>query len=171
MRILTEDNIPLYFLVTHCSDTQQNPNILVTGEKGTLTWIFNTKCIIELDDGTKEEWEADARPVFGERIFSALIGKIEGRDSFTCTLDIAGTQTLCVNGAHQSSPVRFVGEENIYYLDTDNGGKRTVIKGIDSLLTTCFAKECLLSDLNVSWAVPAPVFSLEGYDSFEACAE
>ncbi|MBN2712475.1 MAG: Gfo/Idh/MocA family oxidoreductase [Planctomycetes bacterium] len=169
MRIITEDGIELYFIVSHCSDSHSHPDIHVIGEKGKIVWEFHSKCRIEYNDGTVEETPVEDGPEMRHAIYTNLIDRIEKGEGFICDLSIAGTQTLCVNGAHESCPVRYVGDEYIKR-EPHEDSTRTIIKGLDEIMLRCFEENKLFSEVGAPWAKKSEPFSLENYENFSGPA-
>lgn len=165
MRIVTSRDIPLYFFVTHCPREGFGFRIVVRGELGVMTWNCHESLTVEYADGRREEMPVEGGAQLRENIFRSLVGRIGDPEAFICGLDIAGVQTLCVNGAHESSPVRRVDAEFL----TDEpfeGSTRTIIEGVDEAILRGFERERLFSELDVPWSRPAPVFPLDGYETF-----
>jgi predicted dehydrogenase len=85
-----------------------------------------------------------------------------------CGPEAAISQTLCVNGMHESAsavtpfPSRLVQHE----------GKpdRLFVAGLDDVLLQCYGKRCLPSEGGVDWAVAGRTVDLAGYHRFPAAA-
>ena len=170
MRIATEAGVPIYFCVSHCPDGKGvPPEIVVTGEKGTLRWFFHDRLVIETEGRDPETRPAEGAAESRESMLQAVIDKVTDPGTFVCTLDVAGAHTLCVNGAHESSPVRRIPPEHTR-TEASRGGTRMVIEGLDEAMRRGAETEKLFSELGVPWARPAPVFSLEGYEEFTSPA-
>ncbi len=170
MRIVTEAGVPIYFCVSHCPEGKGfPPEIVVTGEKGTMRWFFHDRLVIETEGQAPETRPAEGAPESRDSMLRAVIGKVTDPGTFVCTLDVAGAHTLCVNGAHQSSPVRPIPPEHIR-TEPSRGETRMVIAGLDEAMRRGAETEKLFSELGVPWARPAPVFSLEGYEEFTSPA-
>lgn len=170
MRIVTEAGVPIYFCVSHCPEGKGvPPEIVVTGEKGTMRWFFHDRLVIETEGREPETHRAEGAAESRESMLRAVIGKVADPDTFVCTLEVAGAHTLCVSGAHQSSPVRPIPLEHIR-TEPSRGGTRMVIAGLDEAMRRGAQTEKLFSELGVPWAMPAPVFSLKGYEEFTSPA-
>lgn len=150
MRILTAQDIPLYFLVTHCSEGLLNPEIVVRGDRGQLHWTFD-RLRIDMADGNVEEVACQTGTELRDAMMAALRARLEDPAVFVCDLDIAGVHTLAVNGAHLSSTAHPVPEAFIRRYPYENSVK-TVIEGIDGIIDRAFDEERLFSELDVPWA-------------------
>jgi predicted dehydrogenase len=172
MRIITRNDIPLYFILTHACETAFGPEMVITGEKGEIKW--NMKKTLITISGKTEEIICQDWIQMRECVMTSLISKVQDEKTFICDLDIAGTQTLCANGAHESSEMIHQIDSSLLYSKTVKEGiaetesTQHVIKGIDSIVFESFEKEKLFSELNVPWAVKGKVFPLENYNFFGA---
>ncbi|MFA6291837.1 MAG: Gfo/Idh/MocA family oxidoreductase [Victivallales bacterium] len=169
MRISTAENIPLYFILTHACETAFGPELVITGEKGEIRWNM-TKTVITIS-GKTEETVCQNGPQMRECIMNKLISRVSDGKTFICDLDIAGTQTLCVNGAHESSEIHQIDSSLLYSIAVKDGYTKVestqhVIRGIDAVVFEAFEKEKLFSELGVPWAVKGKIISLENYSHF-----
>jgi predicted dehydrogenase len=169
MRIGSVDGPDLYFIVSHASEGWFHPRIVVDGSEGTMTWTYHKELIVERPDGAREEFPV--QPVAErEPIFDALLRRKDDPSAFVCDLDIAAAQTVCVNGAHESSPVRDLPAEWIEDGQRD-GSPRKVIRGLDELAKQAFAEGKLFSELGAPWARPGRSICLRNYTEFHGPAE
>jgi predicted dehydrogenase len=164
MRILTAQNVPLYFLVTHCSEGLLNPEIVVRGDRGQLHWTFN-RLRIAMADGSVEEVACQTGTELRDAMMAALRARLEDPEVFICGLDVAGVHTLAVNGAHLSSAAHPVPEAFIQRYPHE-GSVKTVIEDIDDIIGRAFNEEKLFSDLRVPWAQRARVVALTNAEHF-----
>ncbi|MDD2709193.1 MAG: Gfo/Idh/MocA family oxidoreductase [Verrucomicrobiae bacterium] len=168
MRILTKEGVTLYFHTTHCSSPTVQDEVEARGEHGTVIWRGNRAFFAE-----KEKPETEIQLSFGiektENIMDQVKRGIEGREAFCCDTTMAMAQTKCVNGAHESSPIHNVPQDQISRIPTEDS-IRTEIRGIDHLMHQAFQEEKLLSETGVSWAKAGKMFSMEGYRHFSGGA-
>lgn len=164
LRVTTREGVPLYFLVTHCSEETLDPEIIVLGDRGSIRWTPRL-VRIERADGSSEERVCETGKTLRDSIMTHLTQRLTDPQAFTCDLSIAGTHTLAVNGAHESSAVQPLDAALFQRFSQDNS-IRTVIKGIDEIIARAFTQEKLFSELGISWAQRGSVFSLEGYTAF-----
>ena len=164
LRVTTRDNVPLYFLVTHCSESTLDPEIIVRGDKGSIRWTREL-VYIERADGSSEERPCEAGKDLRDSIIAHLYKRLTDPQAFICDLSIAGTHTLCINGAHESSTIHELDTE-LFRRFPENNSIKTVINGIDDIIAQSFVQEKLFSELGVPWAHKGEVVSLEDYTSF-----
>ncbi len=151
LRIETDENVRIDFLVTHCSEKTFGPVIRICGEKGTLEWIRGKHMRIELQDGTVEELPTEDLQAVRSKLMDLLIHRIHAPSAFICTLEMAGKQTLCANAAHKSSETRTVPARHVLRT-TDKDSVKTVIIGIDDIFRKAFEQDLLLSETGAEWA-------------------
>ena len=166
VRALTREGVKIYWFVTHCCEKSFGPEIVVEGDLGRICWNFNE---VELSclDGFKEKRTSDniGSDAGRDKIMAAIRGRIVDSKAFICTLDIAGVQTLMMNGVHESSPVHNLDSGMIERYAEKNTTK-TVIRGIDDAINNAFNQEKLFSELGLGWAKPGIQFDLTGYKRF-----
>jgi predicted dehydrogenase len=168
IKCVSDVGTKLFFIVTHAVDENFGPEISVVGEKGRIDWsnhgtVFNI-------DGQIEKVESSV----GQTLRDCLQEKIQKRVSddnvFICDPDIAGTQTLCVNGAHDSAEIVPVASEHVKKVMV-NDSPAYAIDNIYGIIEEAFNQEKMFSELSIPWAKPSKVFSLENYDFFPKKAD
>lgn len=164
IRITTTQGTPLYFFVTHSSEAIINPEITIIGESGEIHWTFN-KATMRTSNGVNAETQCESSATLRTKIISHLIQRINEPSTFVCGLDIASAQTLCVNGAHESSAIYTIPEAHISRSIVDGEIKVTVAE-LDSIIEKAFLEEKLFSELNVPWAQPGDLIDLRDYKFF-----
>ncbi len=164
LRIVTSTGVPIYFFVTHCSEETRDPEIVVRGEAGELHWNFKT-ATIRRGDGTSETVPTETGDELRDSIMARLRERITGAPAFVCGLGIAGTHTLAVNGAHDSSPPHPIDPRHIRR-GPAAGSVKTVIHGIDALIDRAFDEESLFSALGAEWSHPGRRIELEDYSEY-----
>jgi predicted dehydrogenase len=164
LRVTTRENVPLYFLVTHCSEHLFGPEIIVRGDRGCIRWTTD-RVSIERADGSSEERLCETGQRLRDSIMAHLFKRLEDPQAFICDLSIAGTHTLCINGAHESSPIHELDADLIRRFPEDDSIK-TVINGLDDIIAQSFAQEKLFSELAIPWSHRGEVVSLEDYSTF-----
>ncbi|HCE45198.1 MAG TPA: hypothetical protein DET40_16790 [Lentisphaeria bacterium] len=162
-RIMTKSGIPLYFIATHACQTFAGPDIVITGDKGEITW--NMQKTVFKYGSAGEELPSQNWDEMRISVMDSLIARIKDPSAFTCTLDIAGVQTLCVNGIHESSPIHAL-DEKLFQRIPHKDSCLTVINDIDSVVLAAFKEEKLFSELGVAWAHRGRTIDLKGYNCF-----
>ncbi|MFA7229652.1 MAG: Gfo/Idh/MocA family oxidoreductase [Victivallaceae bacterium] len=162
IRAVTGNKINLLFLVTHCSQKHYGPDMIIEGSAGKIRWNYQTT-IIERESGSEKI--DNTTNEMRKNIMNAILGRVHDKKTFICDLNIAMAQTLFCNGAHESSPVIPVPEQDVTELE-DSIGKRFVIKQIDDIMEKCFNEGRLFSTEDYPWALTGSELSMTGYSRF-----
>jgi len=159
LRLKTDTGAAIVFLGTHASEASRNPEIVVTGTKGSMHWTFE-RLRITRADGTTEEMASGTGPELRDAMLARVLDRLEGREGFVCSLGIARVHALAIAAMHRSSDVTAVPADQVTRTPAD-GSVKTVVAGLDSMLDRCFAEARLPSEIGVSWAVPGEVVAVE----------
>ncbi|HIJ64628.1 MAG TPA: Gfo/Idh/MocA family oxidoreductase [Candidatus Hydrogenedentes bacterium] len=164
IRAVTADDVPIYFFATHSGTALWGPEILVRCEHGSAYWGRGTAHITFADSKVEElsvdEWETRAAVV------GHAVTHIANPDTFICSLDIARAQTICVNGAHESSAIHQL-DDALITRYPDGDAVATVIHDIDDIIHRAFDEEKLFSELGVPWAKPGEKVPMTDYGEFK----
>jgi predicted dehydrogenase len=158
LRLKTDTGAAIVFLGTHASETSRNPEIVVTGTKGSLHWTFE-RLRITRADCTTEEMASGAGPELRDAMLARVLDRLEGREGFVCSLGIARVHALAIAAMHRSSDVAPVPADQVTRTPAD-GSMKTVVAGLDFILDRCFAEERLPSEIGVAWAVPGEIVTV-----------
>jgi len=169
LRIITGNGIKLYFYITHCSNGRYKDGMEIRGERGAIAWHEGKAFFSAVGKPCEEVQMAIGCATVAEIVEQAK-RKIEGQDAFFCDTKMAAAQTICANGAHESSLIHAVPQDSIVRTPQD-GSVKTEIAGIDEIMQQAFQEEKLLSEINVPWAKPGPAVSMKGYRCFSGGAE
>jgi len=164
IRVTTAEGVRIYFFGTHSCNDAFGPEIVVQGDQGRISWN-SEKMRIEARDGKVSEQASENLGEVRKTIMARVLDRLQGGDAFVCDLAVAGAQTLCANGAHESSRVNGIGEDFVERL-SDGDSLQPVIVGIGRTTEMGFTEEKLFSELGVGWARRGKTFSLENYAGF-----
>ncbi len=167
MRIMTKEGLPLYFYVTHCPKADLDPEIVIEGDKGRIYWNI-TRHWVEID-GKREDFKNEPFVELRDSLTQQLFRRVSDPSVFVCGLEIAKAQTVCTNGAHDSSevhaiPAQFVTREPVK--NAVEKSVKTVVTELDEIIERAFNEEKLFSEIGVPWAQPGRIVSLENYTFF-----
>ena len=161
-----------YWLGSHCAGQAYGPMIDIEGANARVAWRPEGTVDIAYADGSRESCEGDDSR---RGMIANFLDAVEGDDEsiLRCTLAQTRAFVLALDGAHESSgrvhridgpAVRTVAET------TKDGGadERTVVPGLDDLITRAARAGGLFSDLDdaPTWAVPSEAYDLGEYRSF-----
>jgi len=163
LRIATEEGIPLLLWVSHSCTETEDPILEVRGERGTLVWT-QEGISYHPAGGEAEAWPSHTVAQFRPLMYDAVLRRIAGEDTFLCGLDIAGRQTLCSNGAFESSPIHTIAPGHL-----TAHGEADPLVAIDAISDICrraFQSESLWSEMGLPWAKKGRLVSLRDYSAF-----
>jgi predicted dehydrogenase len=163
LRVRASNDVSIHLYVTHSCRETFDPQIVISGDEGTVVWTPE-RLVIRSNKGASETIQVDVG-THRARMVDAVLARLIDPDRFICTLDIARVQTLCANGAHESSKTtriapRFVTEQKVDHETL------SVIDEIEDTIESAFVGESLFSENGVPWARPGRAFSLRGYQEF-----
>jgi predicted dehydrogenase len=165
LRVSTREGSLLYFLVSHASETELDPEIEVRGESGSIHWDFEGPAVVKDNEGKVETMSLEKDEALRDSMLARVRARVGDPSVFICGLDIAGQQTLCVNGAHESSPVHRPSPDFVRRMPWE-GSVKTVLSGVDEAIQRAFEEEKLFSEIGVPWAQPGKPIDLRDYHFF-----
>ena len=164
LRALTENGLPLLLWLTHSCPSVQGPMLEVRGTRGSLIWTESE--ILHRTSTATQRFRSVCNFDQSEHwMLQAVLNKIQNRNTFVCGLDIARNQTLCANGAFESSPIEVI-DPDFLSVQHENAESLTVIDGIEDACHNAFTKELLWSEMAVPWARAGEEIDLQKYRSF-----
>ncbi|MGF1723041.1 Gfo/Idh/MocA family oxidoreductase [Vibrio kyushuensis] len=167
MRIMTDNDLKIYFYATHACASSMGQHYVITGDKGTLTFTMGElEAIVKLDDGTMQSIALLPRNERDKNMFDVILSKLSGNDEVLCDLPLVASQTLFNNGAHESSPIHAIPEDCKTTVTNSENISNVQINDIEPLIITAFEEEKMFSEMGASWAKPGVTFELTGYSSF-----
>jgi predicted dehydrogenase len=172
LRIRTGVGVPMYFFVTHSCEGHLNPEIVVRGDAGEICWTFDS-VTLRTADGEVETRPSESAPDVRKGLMARLIERMRNPDVFICGLEVAAAQTLCVNAAHESSPINVIPSRWVNRYPSE-GDVKTVVSGLDEAIGAGFQSERLFSEMDIAWAQAGQMICLDSdyvkfptYRSFE----
>ena len=166
LRATANSGVGITITFSHVSRENFGPFMVLNCEKGTVSWSTK-ETTIAYTDGTKETLDEGA-PRLRTLPFVNAVESLRGQAEVISTPEIARSQTLCINGAHESCPnIQSIPSEVSERVDR-SGSTFTVVQGMDDLIHRSGETGALFSELGVEWATPTTPFNLSGYTHFPA---
>ncbi len=163
MRICTGE-VDIYIGLSHSTQENFNPIMILTCEKGTVQWSRGSASI-HYHNGSEEPFD-ERRLQDHNNPFRNAVDVLRHNATPLCPPEVARAQTLCINGAHESCPnIVSVPKDHVHVVERDNSVFH-VITNLDALFNQCFQEGKLLSELGVPWAKPSKPFDMTGYAHF-----
>jgi hypothetical protein len=154
IEMITDNDKKLLYYVTHNAKDNSEPQLIIAGDKGTITWTF-AKTICNIDGKECCSDNNDNR----DHVMDAVLNKVKGKESFICGLEIAGAQTLAMNAAHASSKIIEVPHEYVITQEYNNNTSER-LKGISKVMLTAFNEERLFSTNDYPWMKTGKVIDI-----------
>ena len=168
IRTVTSDGCELLFNVTHAANYLSHPLHIIKCERGELhTNRALSMCkVFDADGNIIEEVPFDATP--RNNIWSAMIDRINGKNSFICTPEMAGVHTLVSNAAFDSAPVVDFPDELVSRVTFDETGvERFAVRGIEKILRRTFDENRLFDTGDFSFVRQGRVIDMKTYNGFQ----
>jgi hypothetical protein len=164
IKAVMDNNINLFFYLTHAAREIHGPEIIISASKGKVKWTMENivivtkkgERIIKLED-----------PVMLRKyIWQALFARLAGvPNAFVCGLSVAKMQTICVNGAHESSPIIQVPDRWLERV-ANNDSYVTALKGIEKVFNQAFNEERLMNKTDYPWVQIGNIVDMTAYSLF-----
>ena len=167
LRITTACGKELILNVTHAANCQSNPRHIIQCEKG---YILTNRCekIGTVYDQNGEEIETISfdSPV-RINMWDAMIDRINGKNTFIYTPEMAGVHTLVANAAFDSAPIVTAPPSVVSTVTFDiTGARRRVVSGIEAVFNTAFEEARMLNKNDYPFIQPGPVVDMKSFSSF-----
>jgi len=162
LRVVLAEGPSLLYVVSHAPETVAalGPEIVIVGDRGHIHWSHE-RVVFSLSDGVEDIPHGDPR---GDLI-RHLLERFANPDAHICSLAVAARQTLCVNAAHDSSPVIPFPQELVREFTVDGGVRRSV-QGLDDAIARAFAGGKTFSELGLPWAQAGRIIDTTDYAWF-----
>jgi predicted dehydrogenase len=165
VRCRTEEGVDILFIVSHVSQRDTGPVFSYEFDGGTVSCRGRTTDISAvLIDGTMKNYGSpDAEPM--KKLWDSVSMATKGGQP-ACGLEAAMSQTLCLNGIHDSQPSIVPFPKDIVRAAGEPGRRTVWVEGLDELLENCYEKGCLPSELEIAWAKKGRKIELLHYRQF-----
>ena len=159
LRAETEEEVEIFFAMSHCTEDNIDPVYIVSGDKGEIELYYRGSARVRLRDGSEMMWaSAESEP----QVLQNVVQTIAGQSTLCCPLALTRAQTLCASGSFESSSIHTLPEAVCSTLD---GGMRTV-DGMRALIQCAWSEAKLFTELGVKWARPGKRINLIDYTYF-----
>lgn len=165
VRCRTDSGAEILFLASHVCAADNGPVFRYEFEKGTIfSSGRNSPIQASFPDGSLNEYGSpDLEPM--KKLWDCLESVKTGKPP-VCGLEAAMSQTLCVDGMHDSMPEIADFPQNLLVKEGAPGQERTWVEGLDETLELCYEKNRLPSELGVPWSRTGRRIDLRDYQGF-----
>ena len=168
IRTITADGCELLFNVTHAANFLSHPLHIIKCERGELhtNRAFSMGKVFDNDGNLIEEIAFDEKQ--RTNLWNALIDRINGKDAFICTPEMAGVHTLVSNAAFDSAPIVDFPAELVSRVTFDETGvERNTVRGIEKIMRATFDEERLFNAGDFPFVKPGKVIDMKDYNGFQ----
>jgi hypothetical protein len=166
LRVETDTDTTAVIAMSHVAENLFGPIMDLECENGTVHHLTGS-CEVTYSSGEKESIaDGDSRMRTGPWI--NMVNALRNGEPLVSTLEMGRSQTICINGAHESCPEVHDFPKEI--VKSVKKGEHTfrVVDGLEDLLHQSADEGKLLSELGVAWAKGSEPFSMSGYKHFPA---
>jgi predicted dehydrogenase len=160
LRCVTSARTELLFIVSHAISANVGPVFSYEFEKATVDFSERpgANIMARFSDGTTRNYGSPNQS--RDRKLWMTVNAIEGADSQVCGIEASLPHTQCVLAAQKSSSQIIDFPQSIIQESGTPGHRKTVVEGLDAVLTRCFDEGKLPSELDVAWAESARPISI-----------
>ena len=166
LRVVTSTGASAVIAMSHSAGEQFGPLMHIECEKGSVDWETGEAEITYADGQAESLSDGEERIRTGP--WRNMVHTLNGEEAIISTLEMGRSQTICINGAHESCPeVHTIPGDDIQEVD-HKGDRFLVVNGLHDLLHSSADSDKLFSEMGVSWAKGSEAYEMAGYDFFPA---
>lgn len=141
--LLQTESFPVYIAMTRAACRRMPAEIVISGDRGGIV-ISNGRIAMPGNRSIRLE---DDTETLRDRMLSAIIDRCRGLPVLVASLDMARAHTICVNGAHESSPVVPIPSEWLEDVFL-NGDRQVMIRDIHETISRGRESGKMFSEIN-----------------------
>lgn len=171
IRSLTKDGIEILMYSTQALDAPKTSKVgpywefrfenAVVFHRGT----YDTDFYVRFNDGSIKDYSSTLETSPFKKLWD-VIRAVRTGEKVPCGAYAAVAHVLCINGAQESTEVTSFPKDMVVTKKVD-GETWTYARGIQDILTDCFHRGKLPSELGYSFAKPGRIVNLEDYKEFK----
>lgn len=168
LRARTRQGVEILFYGSHAGQQEESPEVRLIGDRGEMVWIYERTYSIGTNDGITERHVVPEQLDTRLSVLEAVIGRIEGRQSFMVEPELTRTHTRLMNALHEFFPITSVPPAHVDVQDEKSGTFRR-IRNLDATIAAAAERAALFSETGAPWAVAAGTQQLVRYERFRGC--
>lgn len=161
-----DNGVPVSVILSHSTLQKFDPEIRITGTKGTFTWRFCGHHSFEVA-GEIESFRMPCLVPIRERMFCGVSRYLRGEPIPMCTTELAKGPVKWVNAVHDTAPIAEVPSRYRRRVEDDAGEVFDTVEDLEYYLMRAYHERRSLADLGVPWAVGPGERDLRDYAAFE----
>jgi len=165
LRARTADGVEVLYYASHSVTDGIGPLLSFEFEHATLvSEPGHAPFSVHFHDGSTKDYPEPSAG--GREKLRNMLNAVLGREELLCTPDAALSQTLCLNGLHDSAgdPVDFPAEK--VRVRGERGERLTWVEGLEEQILDCYRRNVLPSEMGFDWACGGRTVDLRDYGEF-----
>jgi predicted dehydrogenase len=160
LRCVTRAGTELLFIVSHAIGANVGPVFSYEFENATIDFSEKpgANIIARFTDGTIRNYGSPNQS--RDRKLWMTVNATQGADPQVCGIEASLPHTQCVLAGQKSRPQIIDFPASIIQVSGTPGHRKTVVEGLDAVLTRCYDEGKLPSELDVAWAEAARPISI-----------
>ncbi|HSH09099.1 MAG TPA: Gfo/Idh/MocA family oxidoreductase [Oceanipulchritudo sp.] len=154
-RVMTADNLPIRFVVSHAGSEIANVELVIQGSEGRFIWRHSGDGAFIWDDGRTETLTLPSHQEMQHEVIHRVVERIVSGTGFICTVASAEMHTRCVVAAHQAFPIKTIPSAFVREVSTPEG-RFIEVQGIVSAVRQAAEGDYAFNQLGVHWAGDPP---------------
>jgi predicted dehydrogenase len=155
LRIETDTGVEILFYASHSCSTTLDPEIVLDGDLGRVTWTHNRGYTIAAQGAAPRSVAMCDEHSARFHMFRSVLLRLREPGTFVCDTAIAREHTRCIQAAQCSGPVRDVPREWIQGNGKPGLRGKTWIVDLEGTMRGAFETARSLSEAGCRWAEPA----------------
>jgi hypothetical protein len=155
-RLRTGAGVALWFGASHACQTSLEPEIVITGTKGTACWRYESEA--SWTDAAGQAHRERLRDANGARraMMAAALRRLHDRATAICTTEMAGRHTAVVESLHRVAAVSAFAPGSVSW-SAGNGDATAIpsVQGLAEAMRRAYAAQITLAEAGFSSGVPA----------------
>ena len=146
VRVKTEENATITALFTHTTPRNDNPQLRIDCEKGSIYWKVDESWNIRSSSGKLLYSGIVEQP--HDEMFADVIARLRDPEVFTCSLDIAKAHAACIEKLHQNFTPKQLTEASVSRTEPEG---QYLLKGVEAVFEKCYQNNLLPSEAGANW--------------------
>ena len=161
-----DSGFPASVVMSHSTRETINPEVRITGTKGTLLWSYYNGHILKTDD-MEESWPEECQIRVREKMFENVARLMAGEsDVRICSVEQAKGEVKWVNAVQDAAPIHDIPKEYCSQHEDGLGETYDTVDGLDTIARQAYEEQCSFKDLGAPWAMDPVSLETTNYNAF-----
>lgn len=146
VRVKTNEGATITALFTHTTQRNDNPQMRIDCEKGSIYWKVDESWNIRSASGRLLYSGIAEQP--HDDMFADVIARLHDPEVFTCSLDIAKAHAICIEKLYQNFTPKQLTSASVTRTEPDG---QYLLKDVEAIFEQCYQKNLLPSEAGADW--------------------